>query len=137
MVRPILNHIGIASKNPKQLAKLFTLLQLNETHSERVAEQNVDTTFFPLPETTTHLEVLVPIDGKGVIQDYLDKRGGGVHHLSFELPKGELDKLSIVLKREGFELVYPEPRFGASEMRVQFIHPKSTGGVLVELTEPR
>jgi len=132
----ILDHIGIAVTDVPQLEKLFALLGLRKNHSEPVPEQGVVTHFLPLPIEQAHLEFLEPTDPQGTVAQFLAKRGPGIHHLSFRLKKGELDPLSARLKEEGFRLIYPEPRPGAHQMRINFIHPASAGGMLIEIMEP-
>jgi methylmalonyl-CoA epimerase len=135
-----LNHIGIAVKEEHQLLELLKLLGLPMDHQEKVEDQKVITSFVPLPQKqeqtfTTSLELLKSTDEGGPIAQFIQKRGEGIHHLSFEVGSGELDPLLNRLKTAGYQLIYPEPRMGAHEMRVNFIHPKSTGGILIEVME--
>lgn len=130
-----LNHIGIAVAQLPELRKLFEVLGLREGSSELVAEQGVQTHFFPLPQTVTNLELLVPTDAEGTVAKFLAKRGPGIHHLSFECDRGSLDPLSAKLKAGGFRLIYDAPKAGAHGMRVNFIHPGSAGGMLIEIME--
>jgi methylmalonyl-CoA/ethylmalonyl-CoA epimerase len=134
---PFLNHIGIATDAASldALRRLFGLLGLGVSHSEPVAEQGVVTHFVPLPNAGTQLEFLEVTDPEGTVAQFLKKRGPGIHHLSFELPGGTLDSVSERLREAGFRLIYPQARPGAHSMRVNFVHPGSAGGVLVELTE--
>ena len=136
-----LNHIGIAISDLPQMTKLFGLLNLKIDHSEKVLEQGVVTHFLPLPLPTSgkpsSLELLEPIRSEeGTIALFLKKKGPGIHHLAFSVNKGELDPLSERLRNEGFRLIYEQSQSGAHGMRVNFIHPGSAGGILVELTEP-
>ncbi|HUP56289.1 MAG TPA: methylmalonyl-CoA epimerase [Bdellovibrionota bacterium] len=131
-----LNHIGIAVQDLPALKKLFTLLGLKVAHSEPVADQGVVTHFLPLPQTKTNLELLEVTDPEGTVAKFIAKRGPGIHHLSFEVGRGELDPLSERLRAEGYRLTYDAARKGAHGMRVNFIHPASAGGMLIELTEP-
>ena len=131
-----LDHIGIAVQNVPALAKLFGLLGLKINHSEAVPEQGVMTHFLPLPVEAGHLEFLEPTDPQGTVAQFMAKRGPGIHHLSFRVLKGELDPLMAKLKAEGVRLIYPEARSGAHSMRINFIHPASAGGMLIEIMEP-
>lgn len=133
---PKLNHIGIASSDLPKLQELFSLLGLTVSKSEEVPEQGVHTHFIPLPGEAPHLEFLVPLDETGPVAQFLDKRGPGIHHLSFQVEKGELDPLCGKIASSGFRLIYPAPRPGAQGMRINFIHPASAGGMLIELMEP-
>jgi methylmalonyl-CoA epimerase len=131
----ILNHIGIAVSDRAKLEKLFELLGLAVNHREPVQEQGVVTHFLPLPHATTHLELLEATDPEGTIAKFIASRGPGIHHLSFEVKRGELDGLCARLSAGGYRLVYESPRGGAHGMRVNFIHPASAGGVLIEVME--
>ncbi len=136
-LRPMitLNHIGIAVSDPKPLERLFELLGLKKTHTEPVAEQGVVTHFIPLPVVPSSLELLEPTDPDGTIAKFIQKKGTGIHHLSFLVGKGDLDAMSAQLRAEGYRLVYDAPKKGAHQMRINFIHPASAGGILIELME--
>lgn len=135
-----LNHIGIAINDLPQMTKLFGLLNLKINHSEPVPEQAVTTHFLPLPlptpGKTSNLELLVPLTADGTIAKFLKKKGPGIHHLAFSVEKGELEPLTVRLRSEGFRLLYEQSEPGAHQMRVNFIHPASAGGILIELMEP-
>ena len=131
-----LNHIGIATAaGNTQLEKLFHLLKIERGPSEWVAEQGVNVHFFSPQGHAPHLELLQVVDPQGTVAKFIEKRGAGIHHLSFLLDPGTLDSLSAILINEGFKFTYGEPKFGAQNMRINFIHPASAGGVLVELME--
>lgn len=132
-----LNHIGIAVSDIPHLRKLFQILGLTIDHTERVDEQGVMTHFLPLPQPAASLELLEPVDPEGTIAQFLAKRGPGIHHLSFEVTRGELDGLCARLVAAGYRLIYKEPRAGAHAMRINFIHPASAGGMLIEIMEPQ
>ncbi len=134
-----LNHIGIAIE-PEALSKLkrlYEILGLPMVHTELVDDQKVITHFlqFDADPEGSHIELLEPTDPMGPVGTFLSKRGPGIHHLSFRLEVGQLDRVSDELKASGFQLVYPIPKKGAHQMKINFIHPSSTGGVLIELAE--
>lgn len=131
-----LNHIGIATQTGNtQLQKLFSILGFGSGPTERVADQGVQVHFFNLPGGAPHLETLEVIDPNGTVAKFIEKRGPGIHHLSFLLPQGRLDSLTTELKAAGFKFTYEAPRMGAQSMRINFIHPATAGGVLIELME--
>jgi methylmalonyl-CoA epimerase len=132
-----LNHIGIAVANLPQLKKLFSILNLEVRHTETVAEQGVVTHFLPLPLVQGHLELLEPLSSDGTIAQFLQNKGPGIHHLSFLVEKGQLEPLCDQLKSEGFKLIYEKPKNGAHQMKVNFLHPSSCGGMLIEVMEPQ
>jgi methylmalonyl-CoA epimerase len=131
-----LNHIGIAVADQPRLRRLLEILGLQGGHEESVPSENVRTHFFPLPGKAPNLELLVPLSEQGAVAKHLAKRGPGIHHLSFEVKKGELEPLCARLAAEGYKLVYDSPRPGAHGMRINFLHPSTAGGILVELMEP-
>ena len=129
-----LDHIGIAVMPGSRLAAALELLGLKVTGKERVEREKVDTTWIPLPPIAGHVELLEPTDPSSTIQLFLDKTNrDGVHHLSFRVE--DIKAVSARLEAAGFKLIYPEPRPGAHDCLVNFIHPKTTGGVLLEITE--
>ena len=130
-----LNHIGIAVENAPELKKLFSLLGLETEHSEVVPEQGVTTHFLPLPLLPARLELLEVLDPAGTVARFIKKKGPGIHHLSFEVTDGTFDSLCEKLKKAGYQLIYDTPKQGAHRMRVNFIHPSSAGGILIELME--
>lgn len=132
-----LNHIGIAVSQLPELKKLFSLLGLQVGHVEDVPEQGVKTHFLPLPPVGSNLELLEVTDPQGTVAKFIEKRGPGIHHLSFLVDQGTLDSLCARLRQEGYRLTYDTPRAGAHQMRVNFIHPASAGGILIEIMERR
>ena len=135
----ILNHIGIAVSDLSGVKKLFSLLGMDVTRLESVPEQGVHTHFMPfqVEKTDSQLELLEVSDPEGPVAKFIQKRGPGIHHLSFRVERGELDALCAKLKKEGYRLIYDTPRDGAHQMRINFIHPASAGGMLIEVMEPR
>jgi methylmalonyl-CoA/ethylmalonyl-CoA epimerase len=133
-----LNHIGIATQTgDSQLEKLFRLLGISRGISEQVAEQGVKVHFFNLTGESPHLELLEVQDPQGTVSHFIQKRGPGIHHLSFLVDAGALDATCEKLKKEGFKFTYETPKNGAQNMRINFIHPATAGGVLIELMEPQ
>lgn len=135
MPKVSLDHIGIAVKLLPEMKKLFELLGMRVDHSENVPDQGVNTHFIPLPLKSSSIELLEVSDPEGTVARFIEKRGPGIHHLSFNVESGYLDSLSEKLKAAGYRMVYPEPKLGAHSMRINFIHPATTGGVLIELME--
>lgn len=129
-----IEHIGIAVKSLEQSMPLFEKL-LNTTcyKTEMVQTENVNTAFFKKGETK--IELLESTNEDGVIQKYIDKKGEGIHHLAFEVEDifSEMNRL----KKEGFILLNEEPKNGADNKLVCFLHPKSTNSVLIELCQEK
>jgi methylmalonyl-CoA/ethylmalonyl-CoA epimerase len=129
-----LDHIGVAVRPGSRLAEALALLGLPVTSRERVEREKVDTTWIPLPVKQGNVELLEPTEPSSTIQIFLDKANkDAVHHLSFRVEG--IKEVSDRLTAAGFNLIYPEARPGAHGCMVNFIHPKSTGGVLLEITE--
>lgn len=100
--------------------------------AEDVPQAQTSTAFFPLPPT--QVELIHPLDGAGPVAKFLDKRGGGLHHLCFR--SDDLDADVERLRGKGYQFLSDEPMAGAHGCRVIFIHPKSCDGVLIELSQP-
>jgi methylmalonyl-CoA/ethylmalonyl-CoA epimerase len=132
-----LNHIGIAVADLPAIKKLFSLLNLEVNSKELVSEQGVMTHFLPLPLVQGYLELLEPVDEQGTVAQFIKKRGPGIHHLSFTVNPGELEPICARLKANGYRLIYDQPKDGAHGMKINFIHPSTSGGILIELMEPR
>lgn len=131
-----LDHIGIAVADLKAADELIArLLGRAPYKQEVVAEQSVITSFFDAGAQDAKLELVAPEGARGPIQKYLDKRGPGIHHLAFEVDdiRAEMARLAA----DGFQLLQEEPSLGADNKLVCFLHPKSTGGVLVEICQTR
>jgi methylmalonyl-CoA/ethylmalonyl-CoA epimerase len=123
---PILgvDQVSVAVETLDDATRIYEgLLGLKATHDETVADQGVKTRFFPVADTMTDTPV-----GK-----FLAKRGPGVHHIAFRVD--DLDAELRRLKSKGVRLIDETPRLGAEGKRIAFLHPKETGGVLIELCE--
>jgi methylmalonyl-CoA/ethylmalonyl-CoA epimerase len=127
-------HIGIAVKSLEVSVPLFEkLLNTACYKTEAVESENVSTAFFLKGETK--IELLESTIPDGVIACYIDKKGEGIHHIAFEVAdiRAEMGRL----KAEGFTLLSEEPKQGADNKLVAFLHPKSTNSVLIELCQER
>lgn len=125
-------HIGIAVKDFKDALPLFEkLLNTLCYKTETVASENVNTAFFR--QGDTKIELLESIATDGVIARFIEKKGEGIHHIAFEV--ADINVEMNRLKAEGFVLLNQEPKQGADNKLVCFLHPKNTNGVLVELCQ--
>jgi methylmalonyl-CoA/ethylmalonyl-CoA epimerase len=127
-----LDHIGIAVETLDQGAKFYKALGFGAMETEEVASEKVKTGFLKLGNDAT-LELLEPMSNDSTIRKFLDKRGPGIHHICLRV-KG-IDAVVEKLKSQGVQMINETPKAGAHGCRVAFIHPKSTGGVLIELSE--
>lgn len=127
-------HVGIAVKNLDASLELFrTLLGKAPDHREDVSDQKVTTAMFRVGETAIELTAATHPDS--TIARFIEKRGEGVHHISFVVD--DIDAELQRLKQQGFQLVDEQARSGADNYRVAFLHPKSTNGVLIEIGQKR
>ena len=127
-----LAHIGIAVKSMEASSAIFSkLFGLTGSHPEEVADQKVKVRFFNIGEAG--VELLEATAPDSPIARFIEKRGQGVHHLSFEVDDVEAEISR--LEKDGFQMIDEKPRVGADGYRVAFLHPKSTNGVLVEISQ--
>lgn len=127
-----ITHIGIAVKNLKEASQRFgKLFGKNRPREEAIPTEKVNVAMFDLGGTK--LELTEAADSSSAIARFIEKRGEGVHHLSFEVEN--LDAELKRLKAEGFEILDGYPRVGAGGCRVAFLHPRSIHGVLIEISE--
>ncbi|MGK0499832.1 MAG: methylmalonyl-CoA/ethylmalonyl-CoA epimerase [Oceanicoccus sp.] len=128
-----LDHIAIAVPDLEASIKRFMEdFGLNFDGTEDVIAAKTSTAFFPLPPTS--IELVHPLNGEGPIANFLEKRGGGLHHLCFRSDNIEEDIAR--LKAKGYQFLSDGPSNGAHNSKVIFIHPKSCDGVLIEINQP-
>lgn len=127
-----LDHIAIATPNlDEALAFYAEKLGLTPTHVEELPERGIRVAFLPIGDT--RIELVAPLHEKSEVSSFLEKRGGGIHHLAFSTP--DVDAAARSLEESGVRLAQ-QPSPGAHGCRVAFIHPKSSGGTLLELSTP-
>lgn len=126
-------HIGIAVESIEKWIGFYRdVLGLKYSGSEEVPKQKVRVAFLTIGESS--IELLEPTADDSPIAKFLEKRGGGIHHIAIQV-----DNIEAALTRHqevGARLIDTTPRVGAHNMKIAFVHPKSSGGVLLELCEP-
>jgi len=127
-----LDHIGIAVETLEQGFAFYRALGFKDMEVEEVPSQKVKTGFLRLDNQST-LELLAPTHSDSTVRKFLDKRGPGIHHICLRVQG--LDGILAELKAKGVRLIDEQAKIGAHGCRVAFIHPASTGGVLIELSE--
>lgn len=128
-----INHIGIAVKSIEDAVKLYTdTLGLQVKDIEIIEAQKVKMAIIPVGESK--IELLESTDPEGVIANYIEKRGEGLHHLALEV--SDINEALDTLKAKGTKLIDETPRTGVEGTKIAFLHPKETK-VLIELVEPR
>jgi methylmalonyl-CoA/ethylmalonyl-CoA epimerase len=127
-----LEHIGIAVKDITRANALFEKL-LGSAHYkiEEVKSEGVRTSFFMI--NGIKIELLEASSADSPIAKFIDKRGEGIHHLAFEVK--DINQSISDYQQQGFEPIHAEPKKGADNKMICFLHPKSTGGVLIELCQ--
>lgn len=129
-----IDHIGIAVADLQAAIQKYTeVTGRKPAHKETVADQKVETAFFPVGEV--RLELLKGTSPDSPITKFIEKRGEGIHHLCFEVD--DLEKSKEKLSQAGLQFIENISEQGAGGSKVAFIHPKSTGGILFELVEYR
>jgi len=127
-----IDHIGIAVSDLEKAISFYRdQIGLEFKGTEVVDEQKVKVAFFPVGESK--IELLESTEPSGPVGVFIEKKGEGIHHLSFRVTNIE-EKLKE-LKEKGIALIDEKPRYGAGGAKIAFLHPKSTGGVLIEICE--
>ena len=127
-----IDHIGVAVKDLQSSSQLFEkLLGKPSYKTETVASEKVTTEFFEIGESK--IELLLAESDDSPIAKFIEKRGEGIHHIAFEVDniENEINRL----KNEGFQFIAEEPKKGADNKLICFLHPKTSNGVLVELCQ--
>jgi methylmalonyl-CoA/ethylmalonyl-CoA epimerase len=127
-----IDHLGIATKGIEEALRFWQdALGLENVHTETVEDQKVRVAMLPIGES--RIELLEPTADDSPISKFLEKRGGGIHHIAIEVPdiRAALEKL----RSEGARLIDEEPKIGAEGCLVAFVHPVASGGVLLELVQ--
>ena len=127
-----IDHLGIAVRSLEEGAAAWEALGFRVAAVHDVPSEKVKTAFLPIGES--HLELLEPTDPSSVIARFLEKRSG-LHHVCVLVE--DIDSTLAKMKARGVPLIDEKPRVGAGGCRVAFVHPKGTGGVLLELKEER
>jgi len=133
-----IDHVGIAVPDlDKAIQWYHDHLGMIVVHEEINEDQGVREAMLSVrgaPAGSAQLQLMAPIDDTCTIAKFIDKRGPGIQQLAYRV--SDLDGLSARLRDKGFRLLYDAPRRGTANSRINFIHPKDAGGVLVELVEP-
>ena len=127
-----INHLGIATKQISDALNFWQdALGLENVHVETVEDQKVRVAMLPIGES--RIELLEPITDDSPISKFLEKRGGGIHHIAVEVT--DIEASLKQLKEKGMRLIDEQPRIGAEGCLVAFVHPSSANGVLLELVQ--
>ncbi|WP_395657703.1 methylmalonyl-CoA epimerase [Nocardioides sp.] len=130
-----IDHVGIAVPDlDAAIAFYEESYGMRLAHQEVNEEQGVREAMMAVGDSGSHIQLLAPLDESSTIAKFLDTKGPGIQQMAYRVT--DIDAVCAVLRERGLRLLYAEPKRGTSESRVNFIHPKDAGGVLVELVEP-
>jgi methylmalonyl-CoA/ethylmalonyl-CoA epimerase len=133
-----IDHVGIAVPDLDAAIKWYhDYLGMIVLHEEINDDQGIREAMLSVrgaPVGSTQVQLMAPLDESSTIAKFLDKRGPGLQQIAYRV--SDLDALTERLREQGIRLIYDAPRRGTAHSRINFIHPKDAGGVLVELVEP-
>ena len=130
-----IDHVGIAVPDLREAIAFYELaFGITSVHEEVNEEQGVHEAMLAVGDGETRIQLLAPLTPDSTIAKFIGRSGPGMQQLAFRV--ADLDAVSVVLRERGLRLLYDAPRRGTSGSRVNFVHPKDAGGVLVELVEP-
>jgi methylmalonyl-CoA/ethylmalonyl-CoA epimerase len=130
-----IDHVGVAVADLDEAIAFYeTTYGMRLAHQEVNEEQGVREAMMAVGDSGSSIQLLAPLNDGSTIAKFLDRSGPGIQQLAYRVT--DLDAVSATLRERGLRLVYDEPKRGTSDSRVNFIHPKDAGGILVELVEP-
>ncbi|MDN5851539.1 MAG: methylmalonyl-CoA epimerase [Actinomycetia bacterium] len=130
-----IDHVGIAVGDLDEAKEFYaSTFGLRTVHEETNEEQGVREAMLAVGDSGSCIQLLAPLHDQSTIAKFLDRHGPGIQQLAYRV--ADIDRVSQVLRDRDVRLLYAEPKRGTSDSRVNFVHPKDAGGVLVELVEP-
>ncbi len=130
-----IDHVGVAVPDLDEAIALYRdAFGMQVTHEETNEEQGVREAMVAVGDSGSCIQLLAPLNEQSTIAKFLDRSGPGLQQLAYRVT--DVEKVSQILRERGLRLLYDAPRRGTSDSRINFIHPKDAGGVLVELVEP-
>ena len=130
-----IDHVGVAVPDlDEAIAFYSSTYGMRLAHQEVNEEQGVREAMMAVGDSGSCIQLLAPLNDESTIAKFLDRSGPGIQQLAYRVT--DLDAVSATLRERGLRLLYDEPRRGTSNSRVNFVHPKDAGGILVELVEP-
>ena len=130
-----IDHVGIAVPDLDAAIKFYAeAFGMRVQHEEVNEAQGVREAMISVGDSGSCIQLLAPIDETSTIAKFLDRSGPGLQQLAYRVT--DVEAVSQVLRERGLRLLYDEPRRGTADSRINFVHPKDAGGVLIELVEP-
>jgi len=130
-----IDHVGVAVADLDEAIAFYRdTYGMTLAHEEVNEEQGVREAMMAIGDSGSHIQLLAPLSPESTIAKFLDRSGPGIQQMAYRVE--DLDAVSATLRERGLRLLYPEARRGTAGSRINFIHPKDAGGILVELVEP-
>jgi methylmalonyl-CoA/ethylmalonyl-CoA epimerase len=130
-----IDHVGIAVPDLDEAIAFYAdAFGMKAVHQETNEEQGVREAMVAIGDSPSCIQLLAPLNEESTIAKFLDRNGPGLQQLAYRVR--DLDAVSATLRERGMRLLYDAPRRGTADSRINFVHPKDAGGVLVELVEP-
>jgi methylmalonyl-CoA/ethylmalonyl-CoA epimerase len=130
-----IDHVGIAVPDLDAAVAFYRdTFGVRSVHEETNEEQGVREAMLAVGDGSTRVQLLAPLSPESTIAKFIDRNGPGVQQVAYTVE--DIDAVSATLRERGMRLLYDAPRRGTAASRVNFVHPKDAGGVLVELVEP-
>ena len=130
-----IDHVGVAVADLDEAIAFYRdTYGMTLAHEEVNEEQGVREAMMAVGDSGSHIQLLAPLSPESTIAKFLDRSGPGIQQMAYRVE--DLDAVSATLRERGLRLLYPEARRGTAGSRINFIHPKDAGGILVELVEP-
>ncbi|MDO5628539.1 MAG: methylmalonyl-CoA epimerase [Mobilicoccus sp.] len=130
-----IDHVGIAVRDLDEAIRFYEeKYGMRMAHREVNEEQGVAEAMMEVGDSSSCIQLLAPLDENSTIAKFLDRSGPGMQQMAYRVEN--IDEACAALTERGLRLLYPEPKRGTAGSRINFIHPKDAGGVLVELVEP-
>jgi methylmalonyl-CoA/ethylmalonyl-CoA epimerase len=130
-----IDHVGMAVPDLDEAIAFYRdVLGMTLAHEEVNEEQGVREAMMAVGDSTSCVQLLAPLSPESTIAKFIDRNGPGCQQVAYRVD--DVEAVSAVLRERGLRLLYDKPRRGTSDSRINFVHPKDAGGVLVELVEP-
>ena len=130
-----IDHVGIAVPDLREAIAFYELaFGVHSVHEEVNEEQGVREAMLAVGDSGSCIQLLAPLSEQSTIAKFLDRNGPGMQQLAYRVT--DVEEVSRILRERGVRTLYDAPRRGTSNSRINFLHPKDAGGVLVELVEP-
>jgi methylmalonyl-CoA/ethylmalonyl-CoA epimerase len=130
-----IDHVGVAVPDLDEAIAMYRdVFGMHVTHQETNEEQGVREAMVAVGDSGSSIQLLAPLNDESTIAKFLARSGPGLQQLAYRVT--DVEQVSAILRERGVRLLYDAPRRGTADSRINFVHPKDAGGVLVELVEP-